>query len=520
MIGVDETVSLTLADRFLRGLKASPDGAALRIGPDVVTYQELHDTALRWAGSLLAGGAAGRPVGVLAGKSRTAYAGLLAVLYAGGTVVPLQPDFPAALLSRMIQVAGLDTLIADQAGLAVLPELGDAGTALRVLDTDGAAGRFPTIPVAASYPEPSAPLHASPSSIAYILFTSGSTGVPKAAPISHGSFAHYFELHDARYDFESDDVFSHTFNLNFDCGVRDVFAAWGVGATVRSVPPEAYRDLPAFLAEHGVTVWSSTPTAIWMAREMGGLSEGALGGLRWSFFLGEALRCVDAADWQAAAPGSRVENLYGPTELTITVSGHRWSGAESERLGVNGIVPIGKVHEGHDFRVVDEQGAQPSADGELWIAGPQLASGYLNRADEEGRFVDVDGRRWYRTGDRVRAYPDGELAFLGRMDSQVKVHGWRVELAEVDLAIRACDGVRDAVTVTRQADHGTELIVFYSGEERPEPALAEGVRSVLPDTVLPSRYVHLTAFPLNANRKIDRLALQKLAAELPGAPSR
>ncbi|WP_435129011.1 AMP-binding protein [Actinacidiphila sp. bgisy144] len=506
-------MSLTLTERFLRGLELSPDRPAVRVGSDVVTYREAHETALRWAGSLIAQGAP-RSVGVLAGKSTTAYTGLLAALYAGATVVPLQPGFPAELLRRMIELSGLDTLIVDDRGLAVLPEISDQQAPPRVLDTGGFAGRFPTIPML-ERPGLSAPVKAAPSDRAYILFTSGSTGVPKGASLTHGGFAHYFDLLDRRCDFGPDDVFSQTFDLNFDCGIHDVFSAWGAGATAQAVPPSAYRDLPGFLAEHGVTVWYSTPSAIWMAREMGGLEPGALAGLRWSFFAGEALRCQDAADWQAAAPRANVENLYGPTEFSINITWHRWSGEESQLAGANGTVPIGKVHEGHDFRLVTEQGEESSVEGELWVTGPQMATGYLDPADEEGRFVEFDGRRWYRMGDRVRASPGGELTYIGRMDSQVKVHGWRVELAEVDHVVRQCDGVGNAVTVSRPAEFGTELVVFYTGDKVPETSLAEGVRAVLPDTVAPRRYVHLDGFPLNSNRKVDRLTLRKWAAELP-----
>ncbi|MFI5557887.1 AMP-binding protein [Amycolatopsis japonica] len=507
-------MSLTLTERFLRGLELSPGRPAVRIGADVVSYRQTHDMALRWAGALLEDGSPS-VVGVLASKSLTSYVGLLAALYAGATVVPLHPDFPAALTRRMLKLTGVGTLIVDERGMAALPEIADRETPLRVLGTGGSTGRFPVIPVS-SEPKISTPIEVAPSDQAYVLFTSGSSGVPKGVSLSHGGFSHYFDLLDQRCDFGPDDVFSQTFDLNFDCGIHDVFAAWGAGATVQPVPPSAYRDLPGFLAEHGVTVWYSTPSAIWLAREMGGLEKGALDGLRWSFFAGEALHCQDAADWQAAASGSKVENIYGPTELTVGISWHRWQGEESERLGANGTVPIGKVHVDHDFRLMTEQGERCDTEGELWIAGPQMATGYLDPADEVGRFVDLDGRRWYRTGDRVRANPDGELTYVGRMDSQVKVHGWRVELAEVDHAVRECQGVTDAVTVTRRAAHGTELVVFYIGDEVPEPTLTAGVRAVLPDSVLPRRYVRLANFPLNSNRKVDRLALREWAKEPSG----
>jgi amino acid adenylation domain-containing protein len=445
----------------------------------------------------------------------TSYVGLLAVLYAGATVVPLQPNFPAALTRRMIKLAEVRALIADEHGLAILPEIIDDDTTVRVLDTGGLAGRFPTILVASNH-EISAPIQVADSDSAYILFTSGSTGIPKGVPVSHRGFAHYFDEIDRRCDFGPDDVFSQTFDLNFDPGIHDVFSAWGAGAMLLAVGPSAYRDLPTFIAEHGMTVWHSTPSGIWMAREMGGLEKGALGGLRWSFFGGEALRCRDVVDWLAAAPGSKLENLYGPTEFSIGICWHRWLGKESERLGANGTVPIGKVHDGHDFRLVTEHGEQSSVEGELWVTGPQLTTGYLNPAENEGRYVDFDGQRWYRTGDRVRANPDGVLTYIGRLDSQVKVHAWRVELAEVDHVVRECEGVRDAVTVSRPAEHGTELVVFYTGDEVPASTLADGVRVVLPDSIRPRRYVHLDNFPLNSNRKVDRLALQRQAEELPG----
>ncbi|WP_394617091.1 AMP-binding protein [Lentzea sp. JNUCC 0626] len=492
----------------------SPDRPAVRIGEDVVSYRQAHETALLWAGALVAGGAGG-PVVVLAGRDVVSYVGQLAVLYAGRTVVPLLPDFPVAVLRKMIELAGARTVVADAQGMDVLPAIMGEDVSLRVLDTGGAAGRFPAvIPV---HPDSglSAPARVAPSDESHIMFTSGSTGVPKGVRLSHGGFTRYFEVIDQRCDFGPADVFAQTFNLNFDSGVNNAFFAWGAGATVQVVPPTAYRDLPGFVAEHEVTVWYSTPSAIGLAREMDGLGPGALGGLRWSFFAGESLRCPDAADWQAAAPVSEVDNLYGSTELN-DVFWYRWEGAETENRAVNGVVPIGRLHAGHDLRLTDEHGEPAGDEGELWVAGPQMAVGYLDPADEEGRFVDFDGRRWYRTGDRVRVGSDGVLSFLGRVDSQVKVHGWRVELAEVDHAVRECEGVRDAAAVVSSSAYGTELVVFYTGAEMPESALAEGARGLLPDSILPRRYVHVPSFPLNSNRKVDRKLLRKWAEQLPG----
>ncbi|WP_405817778.1 AMP-binding protein [Streptomyces sp. NBC_00838] len=534
------TTDATLPGRFLRGLARSADGPAVRAGTGTLTYRELHERALGLAGSLLAGLPAGpRAVGVLVGKGVSAYPTLLAGLYTGVTTVPLQQTFPAARTLRMIEASGVDALIADDDSLPALLELAAAGARLPVLfraHTDSTAGTeglgggegvggaavrpppMPWIPYRADAAL-AEPVPTRPDDVAYVLFTSGSTGRPKGVPVTHANTDHYFRLLDARYEFGPEDVFTQNFDLNFDCGMFDLFCAWGSGGTLVPPPAAAYRDMPAFAAEHGLTVWFSTPSAVALIRRMGGLRPGAMDTLRWSFFAGEALSSRDADDWAAAAPGSVVENLYGPTELTITVSSHRWTPGQDRAL--NGMVPIGTVHEGHAVLLLPPDGEQappgvPASDeGELCIAGPQLTAGYLDPQDDEGRFLDRDGQRWYRTGDRVRRDADGVLHYLGRGDSQVQVHGVRVELAEVEAAARECDGVQDAVAVAVPTGGTVELAVFYTGRPVPPAELARGLRRTLPVAVVPKRYTHLDAFPLNSNRKTDRRQLAVLAT---GAP--
>jgi amino acid adenylation domain-containing protein len=477
--------------RFLRGLELSGGGVAVDVGDQALTYERLHELALRWGGALAEAGA--RSVGVLAGKGVTAYAGILAGLYAGATIVPLRPDFPAARTAQMVEAAGVDVLVADERGRAVAPE------GVPVLRETRASQAL------------AAPLPPS-SDTAYVLFTSGSTGRPKGVRIGRAALDHYFRLLDSRYDFTPDDVFSQTFDLNFDCAMFDLFCAWGAGAPAVVLPGGAYRNLPRFAAERGLTVWFSTPSAIDLVRRTGGLMPGALPGLRWSFFAGEALTVRDTADWRAAASSSIVENLYGPTELTVTVSGYRWDDVETPRVAVNGVVPIGEVHAGHDHVLLGPGDVPDPDEGELCIAGPQMTPGYLDPADERGRFLDRDGRRFYRTGDRCRRLDDG-LAYLGRLDSQVQVLGWRIELTEVEHALRDC-GIQDAVVLGVAGESGTELFVFYTGGQRPVLEMVRALRAVLPEGVIPRHYRHVEEFPLNSNRKIDRKTLAARAADL------
>ncbi|WP_405581225.1 AMP-binding protein [Streptomyces sp. NBC_01190] len=489
------TAGRTLTDWFRRGLALDPRAEALRVGPAAVDYQELEELALALAGTVVSAVPGGRPrrVGLLASRTVTAYAGLLAAQFAGAAVVPLHPGFPADRTARMIAAAGLDALIVDERGAAVLPELAGALDGVPVVERP--AG-----------PPLAHPLPAAPDDIAYILFTSGSTGTPKGVPVLHRNVDAYLRFVHDRYGFHRGDVFSQTFDLTFDLAMFDLFTGWGSGGTVVSVPPTAYASLERFVAEQGITVWFSAPSLVSLLRRRPrGLPAGSMPGLRWSLFCGEPLLAHDAEDWGGAAPGSVVENLYGPTELTISCSVHRWDPRTSPGACVNDVVSIGTLHPG--MRALLHE-PSPDGTGELCVTGDQMFPGYLDPADDEGRFLDSGGERWYRTGDLVRYLPGGELAYLGRRDHQVKIHGVRVELAEIEWALRRVDGVKEAVAVAVDG----ELTAFLLGEERPPVAVAEELAAFLPRALIPRRFVRVGEFPLNANRKVDRKALTARAA--------
>jgi len=493
----------TLHGWFLRGLAVNPNGSALRIGSRELTYTELHDRALAMAGTILArtdntatdGGA--KRVGVLGARTAEAYVGILAAFYAGASVVPLNPEYPAERTRRMIGAAGLSALVVDAGGRGMLPELADELGGIPVLlDATGPALDVPRV--------------IDPDDIAYVLFTSGSTGRPKGVPVRHRNVDHYLRIVHERYGFTTKDVCSQTFDLTFDLAMFDMFTAWGSGATLVCVPPKAFLGLAEFLSDNGITVWFSSPSVISLIRRTRGLPPGSLPTLRWSLFCGEPLLRHDAQDWQTAAGNSVVENLYGPTELTISCSVHRWEPERSPQLCVNDIVSIGLLHEGLPALLLDQDGRPNDETGELCVRGAQLFPGYLDPADDEGRFVEHDGHRWYRTGDLVRLLPNGALAYLGRRDHQVKIRGCRIELAEVDWGLRRCDGVQDSVTVAVDG----ELVSFYLGRPQSTADLITELGTFFPRYMIPRFIQRLAEYPLNANRKIDRPALAELAADV------
>ena len=301
-----------------------------------------------------------------------------------------------------------------------------------------------------------------------------------------------------------------TFAATFDLAMFDMFMAWGAGATLECTPVHAFLALPEFIERKKMTVWFSVPSAVSVARRRGALSPGSMPSLRWSLFCGEALMRPDAEDWQAAASRSVLENLYGPTELTIACSAYRWAPGRSPAECVNDVVPIGAVYPALRHVLIDPSGQPGPAEGELCVTGPQMFSGYLDPRDDENRFLAHAGRRWYRTGDRVRL-DGGVLRYLGRVDHQVKIRGYRVELAEIEHTARALPGIYQVAAVPVRYKGIVELAMFYAGSAlRPEEVIVALGRA-LPDYMVPRWAWRLDDMPLNANRKVDRRALTDMA---------
>ena len=243
-------------------------------------------------------------------------------------------------------------------------------------------------------------------------------------------------------------------------------------------------------------------------------SDNAFPTLRLSTFAGDALLVGDALAWQRAAPASRLECLWGPTETTITCSAYRWSSQTSPAECLNGIVPLGKVHGGHEWFLRDDAGREHPTEGEICMHGPQVTPGYLDPEDDRGRFIEHRAKRWFRTGDRVRLAPNGDLLFLGRIDNQVQIQGWRIELSEIDHHVLQLDGIKDVVTVTRNVDGRPEMVVFYTGTPSRPADFARQLLRTLPQAMVPRHYQHLREMPLTRNKKFDRQALRTLAEDL------
>jgi amino acid adenylation domain-containing protein len=487
------------------------DARARRIAATIQTRQKRNDLPL---------------TAVFAYRSETAYAAVLGVLMAGHGYVPLNRTFPVKRTRLMLLRAGCEAVVVDEGSEAQLPDILEGieeSLLLLFPDRDeisALAARLPSHRCLgandlASEDEWRA-VDPSPDAIAYLLFTSGSTGEPKGVAVSGENVQHYVHYVSKRYHFTSEDRVSQTFDFTFDLSAHDLFVAWQNGACVCCPSQKQLIKPGAFINGARLTVWFSVPSLAVFMRRFGVLRPGMYPGLRLSLFCGEALPLEVVRDWRLAAPNSIIENIYGPTELTIACTAYRWNDAGSPSECERGIVPIGEPFEDMKALVVDEE-LRPVAegkDGELVMAGPQLTLGYWRDGEKTKRaFVRIPGQdgTFYRTGDRVRRRgPDQPLLYLGRLDSQIKVLGHRVELGEVEAAIRQATGIDGVVALGWPlSESGADGIeVFVQAETLDLAGLMARLKSALPFYMVPRNIRLLSHFPLNANGKFDRGALQ------------
>ncbi len=497
----------TVAGLFAAQAERSPGAVAVLAGEEALTYEELDARADRLARRLRALGVGPEvPVAVCAGNSPGLLVAVLATWKAGGAFVPLDPSYPRERLRFVLEDAGAPVVLTLAHLKALLPP--HRGRVL-LLDADAAADGDAGEPAAA------AP-GADPENLAYVIYTSGSTGTPKGVRVEHGSLAGTLLGACGALGFGAGDVMPSLASFAFDIWLLETFAPLLAGGAVRLVPRERVRDAEALVdALADCTALHAVPA---LMREVAGVARArggdALPRLRLALVGGDAVAPDLLDDMRDAFSGARVHVLYGPTEAAIVCA--------SFAVPAEGSVPrrmIGRALPGAGLHVLDE-GGDPVPDGtagELWVGGPGVARGYLGRPELTAeKFVPdalsgAAGSRLYRTGDRASRLPDGALEFLGRVDQQVKVRGFRIEPGEVEGVLSGHPAVRDAAVVARDdAPGGTRLVgyVVPEGGAAASPAeLRAWLGERLPEHMVPSALVVLEALPLTPTGKVDRRAL-------------
>ncbi|RSM36171.1 non-ribosomal peptide synthetase [Amycolatopsis balhimycina DSM 5908] len=488
----------TLPELFEAQVARTPDAIAVTAGDAELSYAELDARASGLAGRLAGRGVGPESVvGVVVRRSVDVVVSLLAVVKAGGAYLPVDPDAPGERIGFVLVDAGAVCVVTTSECASVVPE----GVPVVVADDAGPDMVSDRLGVAR------------PEHPAYVIYTSGSTGRPKGVLVPHRNVVALFAATHGLFGFGAGDVWSWFHSFAFDFSVWELWGALLHGGRVVVVPFEVSRSPREFwglLERERVTVLSQTPSAFYQL--MAVQSDRVLGDVRAVVFGGEALEPARLTDWweRYGEAGPRLVNMYGITETTVHVTHHDLV------PGVRGSV-IGRGLPGLSVYVLDEwlQPVPVDVVGELYVAGPQVARGYVNRAGLTGeRFVAcpfVPGRRMYRTGDRARWNPDGRLVFAGRVDDQVQVRGFRVEPGEVEAVLAAHPGVARAVVIAREDVPGDVRLVAYVLPAGEAEGLPEAVRGFavgrLPSYMVPSAVVVLEALPLTGNGKLDRAAL-------------
>ncbi|MFJ8141727.1 non-ribosomal peptide synthase/polyketide synthase [Streptomyces sp. NPDC096013] len=484
---------LTLPELFRAQVARTPDATAVVFEDTALTYAELDLRVQRLAHTLAARGAqAEAVVAVALPRSLALVVSLLAVHRAGAAYLPLDTGYPAERLAYTLADAHPACLITAD-GVA----LPDTDVPTLTVDADGT----PDHPAHAPLPTVHDPRHP-----AYVIYTSGSTGRPKGVTVPHQGITNRLLWMQDTYRLDADDRVLQKTPAGFDVSVWEFFWPLITGATLVVARPEGHRD-PVHLADlirrQHITTAHFVPSMLRAFLDEPGAARCT--GLRHVMCSGEALPAPLAARFHQILPGSRLHNLYGPTEASVDVTAH-------EVPADPATVPIGRPVWNTRTYVLDAglRPVPPGMAGELYLAGVQLARGYLGRpALTAERFVadpyaTEPGARMYRTGDLARWTRDGELEYLGRADDQVKLRGFRIELGEIESVLAAHESVAHATVVLRDE----RLVAYVVAEEAADSAqLRAHAAQSLPDHMVPAAVVTLDALPLTPNGKLDRRAL-------------
>jgi amino acid adenylation domain-containing protein len=509
----EETESDLLSDWLRRTAAAMPDAPAIveqdRTGQDrVKSFRELFEQAASLAVRFVEHGVRKQDrIALVLPKTTDAIVSIFASLLAGAVYVPIHPQWPRERI---------ETTLADCAARLVIE--GDESSPPRITDRETderipwhAPDIRPGISGVNSLPR------GSTDDPAFILFTSGSTGRPKGVVLSHRAVSAFVKWTAREFQISSTDRIACPSPLSFDLSTFDIFNMALCGATCVLVPGHSVwmpRFLVQFVGESRITCWYSVPSILAGMLEEGRMAQHDYPGLRVVLFAGEVFRGADVARLQAALPQAVCANLYGPTETNVVT----WCRVPR---GFDGSQPL-PIGQPCPYATL----TMDAASGELLAGGDSLMSGYWNRPeDTERAFVNVEGERYYRTGDRVSRAADGNYLFLGRLDRQVKRRGFRIELGEIETALAGCEDILEAAVVAvNDGKVGTVISAFVRARSDGAVTLIEAkahCARTLPLYMVPDHIVFLDTIPKGNRGKIDYIALSKVAETLDqAAPKR